>query len=189
MPPLSLNLRATPDMEKIKQMLTSDGTDDSKMAVTSEKSKVGALGMGGIGKTVTAAWVARNEEIRKHFEIVVWVTLGQTPDLNRMKALVYLQVTGEELSAAAGPEQAKELITVAMRDRCVLLVLDDCWEESHEKVMNFIDTSTSSKVLITTRIRGLGGRITSRSGRTLRGGLDTDAAQLGWPGTSEPSAS
>ena len=30
-------------------------------------------------------------------------------------------------------------------------------EESHEKEMNFIDTSTASKVLITTRIRGLGG--------------------------------
>ena len=156
-PPLSLNLRATPDMKKLKQMLISDGTDDNKMAVTSEQSKIGALGMGGIGKTVTASWIARNEDIRRHFEIVVWVTLGHSSIMDRLRALIHLQVTGEELAADTGPEQAKELITVAMRDRCMLLVLDDCWEESHEKVMNFIDTSSSSKVLITTRIKGLGG--------------------------------
>ena len=72
-------------------------------------------------------------------------------------ALIYLQVTGNELPASLGPEQAKELITVAMRDRSVLVVLDDVWEPAHESALScFIDTSTSSKVLITTRIKGLG---------------------------------
>ena len=31
------------------------------------------------------------------------------------------------------------------------------WEAEHEQALNFIDTSTGSKTLITTRIRGLGG--------------------------------
>eukprot|EP01052_Picozoa_sp_SAG31_P041945 SAG31_NODE_6506_length_1992_cov_2.123085_2_plen_111_part_00 len=43
-PPLSLNCRPTPDMEKLKVMLISS-SDDSTMAVTATKSKVGALGM------------------------------------------------------------------------------------------------------------------------------------------------
>ena len=43
-PPLSLNCRPTPDMEKLKAMLISS-SDDSTMAVTATKSKVGALGM------------------------------------------------------------------------------------------------------------------------------------------------
>jgi hypothetical protein len=88
---------------------------------------------------------------------VVWVTLGQTPDLARTAGLIYLQVTGEELSADATPEQAKELITVAMRGRNVVLILDDIWEEEHSAALDFIDTSTASKTLVTTRIRGLGG--------------------------------
>jgi hypothetical protein len=75
----------------------------------------------------------------------------------RMKSLIHLQATGEELSTDASPEHVKELITVALRGRRVLLVLDDVWEESHEAELNFIDTATVSKSLITTRIRGLGG--------------------------------
>eukprot|EP01046_Picozoa_sp_COSAG06_P051834 COSAG06_NODE_8556_length_2130_cov_4.338257_2_plen_345_part_01 len=159
-PPLSLNLRPTPDMQKLKSMLLSssgDGESASTTAVTSEKSKMSALGMGGIGKTVTASWIARDEDVRRHFELVIWVTLGQTPDLMRMKSLIHLQATGEELSTDASPEHVKELITVALRGRRVLLVLDDVWEESHEAELNFIDTATVSKSLITTRIRGLGG--------------------------------
>ena len=161
-PPLSVSLRPTPDMLQLKQMLIGgDGTEsgNGKMAVTSQKSsgKVGALGMGGIGKTVTASWLARDVDIRTHFEVIVWVTLGQTPVLERMKALIHLQLTGDELAADTSPEQAKERITVAMRGVCVLLILDDCWEEDHEKALNYVDTTTASKVLITTRIRGLGG--------------------------------
>merc|ERR1711969_430123 len=132
-PPLSLNLHPTPDMHKLKGMLLSSGEGDSTMAVTSQKSKVGALGMGGIGKTVTGSWLARDEDISRHFETIVWVTLGQTPDLARMQSLIYVQVTGQELSTETSPEEAKELITVAMRDKCVLLILDDVWEEPHEE--------------------------------------------------------
>ena len=156
-PPLSLNCRPTSDMEKLKAMLISTNSDDRTMAVTSQKSQIGALGMGGIGKTVTASWLARDEDVRRHFELVIWVTLGQTPDLDRMRGLIHLQVTGEELAAESTPEQAKELITVAMRGRSVLLVLDDIWEEEHSAALDFIDTSTASKTLVTTRIRGLGG--------------------------------
>ena len=142
------------------------------MSVTSQKSKVGALGMGGIGKTVTGSWLARDEDIRRHFETIVWVTLGQTPDLARMQSLIYLQVTGKDVPSDTSPAQAKELITVAMRDKCVLLILDDVWEESHEEALNFVDTSTASKTLVTTRIRGLGGYFRFRRSRifVVRGG-------------------
>jgi hypothetical protein len=44
-PPLSLSCRPTVDMEKLKMMLISTNSDDSTMAVTATKSKVGALGM------------------------------------------------------------------------------------------------------------------------------------------------
>eukprot|EP01052_Picozoa_sp_SAG31_P041944 SAG31_NODE_6506_length_1992_cov_2.123085_1_plen_263_part_10 len=112
---------------------------------------------GGIGKTVAAAWLARHDEIRQHFELVLWVTLGQTPDLDHMQALIYLQATGQELALDLTPEQAKEKITVVMRGRRVLLILDDVWEEEHSSALDLIDTGTASKILVTTRIRGLGG--------------------------------
>ena len=38
-----------------------------------------------------------------------------------------------------------------------LVVLATSWEEEHEAALSFVDASTPSKILITTRIRGLGG--------------------------------
>jgi hypothetical protein len=62
-PPMSLNCRPTGDMMKLKELLLSGGTAEGLLAVSSEKATVGALGMGGIGKTVTASWLARDREV------------------------------------------------------------------------------------------------------------------------------
>ena len=72
-PPLSLNLHPTPDMHKLKGMLLSTGDGDSTMSVTSEKSKVGALGMGGIGKSVVAKVLVQSPEVRRSFSKICWV--------------------------------------------------------------------------------------------------------------------
>jgi hypothetical protein len=79
--------------------------------------------------------------------------------MQRMRQLIHLQATGLEIGSNCTPEQAREIITVALRGRCVLLIIDDVWEPSHEAALNFIDTETRSKTLVTTRIRGLGGGI------------------------------
>ena len=97
-------------MHKLKGMLLSSGDGDSTMSVTSTKSKVGALGMGGIGKTVTGSWLARDDDIRRHFELVLWVTLGQTPDLKQMQSLIHMQATGADIPSDSTPEQVKEMI-------------------------------------------------------------------------------
>jgi hypothetical protein len=44
-----------------------------------------------------------------------------------MLHLIFLQTTGTELPQDSTAEQGKELITVAMRGRCILLILDDTW--------------------------------------------------------------
>ncbi len=158
-PPLSLSLQPTKDMKMLKTMLLSSTNDDdsSVMAVSAERAKIGALGMGGIGKTVTASWLARDDDVRRHFDAILWCTLGQTPDLVRTAALLYLQLTGEEVAPDSTVEQCRELLIRECRGKSVLFCLDDLWETSHETHLSFLDSSTSSKTLITTRIRGLAG--------------------------------
>jgi hypothetical protein len=163
-PPLSLSLQPTKDMDRLKAMLLSSSGGASEndkqasvMAVTAEKAKIGALGMGGIGKTVTASWLARDEDVRRHFDVILWCTLGQTPELVRTGALLYLQLTGEEVGPDCTTEQAKELLIRECRGKTILFILDDLWETSHEVQLTFLDATTSSKTLITTRIRGLAG--------------------------------
>ena len=43
----------------------------------------------------------------------------------------------------------------AAKKRKCLLVLDDVWDARHERPLNCIDPETSSRLLVTTRIRGL----------------------------------
>ena len=52
---------------------------------TAPGTKVATFGMGGIGKTVMAAWVARDTDVRRHFEVVLWLTLSQTPHIPKLQ--------------------------------------------------------------------------------------------------------
>ena len=45
------------------------------------KRRCGFWGTGGIGKTTTSAWLCRLSRVRRYFNVIAWVALGQTPNL------------------------------------------------------------------------------------------------------------
>ena len=64
------------DLAGLKQKLLSGGAN---VGITGQFSAVGVQGMGGIGKTVLAAALARDSEVRQAFpEGIYWLRLGQT---------------------------------------------------------------------------------------------------------------
>jgi hypothetical protein len=70
-------------------------------AVVSQGSRaVGFLGVGGVGKTTTTAWIVQQRETRMRFDRIAWITLGQTPHLNKFAADLYMQLTGKHISCA-----------------------------------------------------------------------------------------
>ena len=85
--------------------------------------------MGGVGKTTLAAAIVHDEEIRITFEVVVWVSVGQEPNILQLQESMH-----EQLVKAKLPDNATTpaLISAALRDasrgRTVLLVLDDVSE-------------------------------------------------------------
>ena len=90
-----------------------------------------------------------------------------------------IQATGADLPGGldTAPNEAKELLTQALRGKRVnglsvpsscrlqvmilrsvlqaLLILDDAWKKSDEEMLNAIDVSAGSRVLVTTRIKEL----------------------------------
>ena len=69
------------DLDKIKDLILAKA--DEPVVVTGA-SKVGLHGMGGIGKSVMAAAVARDEETQRAFpDGILWLTLGINPKLLR----------------------------------------------------------------------------------------------------------
>ena len=73
------------------------------------------------GKTSISAWLARDREVRRRFEQVVWATLGQEPNLRRLQDAAHWQLTGKAFDEAKGREAQ---LRQAMAGKVLLLVVD-----------------------------------------------------------------
>ncbi len=138
-------------LERLKSLILSDAA--AVVGVTGQTAGVGLHGMGGIGKTVLAAALARDAEVLRSFsDGVFWLTLGQTPAL----------VTLQSKLAAAADDPAASFVDVAegtqrlralLAGQRVLLVLDDVWEARHTAALQVV--GPPGRLLITTRDAGL----------------------------------
>jgi len=151
-------------LRKLKETLRADtlrGPRDilhRPIGVTSQARSAGLHGMGGIGKSVLAATLCHEIEVRRNFpDGIAWVTLGQKPNI------VALQ---RDLVAALGGNTTFDSISLgrsrlsdALRDKAVLLVIDDVWERHHSEAFDAL--ASRCRMLITTRdasiITALGG--------------------------------
>jgi hypothetical protein len=121
---------------------------ERRIAVTGAALRVGVQGMGGLGKSVLAAALARDTRVRFLFPGgVFWVPLGQEPrllDLQRDLARA-LGDAGDFDTLPAGKERLRELL----RERQALLVLDDLWHKAHAEAFDVL--GPMGRVVITTR--------------------------------------
>jgi len=136
-------------------------TDKAAVAVTSiaYNNKVGVQGMGGIGKSVLVAAIARDRAVQEKFvEGIIWITLGQdlTHLLNRQRQLAQAlgETTPQFSDIQAGRMQLQGLLT----GRACLIILDDVWHR--EQIHAFNVLGASAQLLLTTRnaelLTGLG---------------------------------
>ncbi|MBD0304279.1 MAG: CHAT domain-containing protein, partial [Tolypothrix sp. T3-bin4] len=135
------------------------GDTNQPVAITGQSHCVGVQGMGGIGKTVIATALARNEEVRLAFpDGVIWVTFGQTPQILTLQSDVVEALSDKQASFTeinSGKAQLRKLLT----DKACLLILDDVWNLQHASAFDVL--GQHSQMLITTRdaeiITALGG--------------------------------
>ena len=112
---------------------------------------------GGVGKTTAAVQLIRDPEVGASFQKLLWVSVSQEPDIFELLRVLYYQLKSAKLPASVEKERdAVQELQQAARGLKVLLVLDDCWEEKHAKLLNCVDADAGSACVITTRIRNLG---------------------------------
>ena len=115
-----------------------------------------AVGMGGVGKTTLAAAVLRDTEVRAHFDVLCWASLGLAPDVLSVISLLHTQLTGAPLpETIQQPDAAAHALREAARSHRVLLVLDDIWDATLLAQLHFIDAAHGSALLTTSRLRDL----------------------------------
>ena len=109
-----------------------------------------------MGKTTIAAALLHDKAIRASFEKIVWVSVGQEPDIRELQDSIHHQLTRRHFQDDIKNEaDALTAIRDAARGCKILLVLDDVWDPKHEKPLNCIDSDNTSRLIVTTRIRGL----------------------------------
>ena len=106
-----------------------------------QSARLGIHGMGGIGKTILAAAVARRPETREALRGgVFWLTLGQKPNLSYLQQQL-AQALGASQTSFADTNEGKQVLTELVRAKHILLVLDDVWDVEHALCFDIVAES------------------------------------------------
>jgi hypothetical protein len=136
-------------------------------------------GSGGFGKSVLANMLCVHESIQRAFsDGILWITLGENPDILRL-ALNHIEyLTGEPTSLTDVDVAVKRLDDI-VSEREMLFVLDDVWRESD--ALSFIRTGRHCAKLLTTRRQDIAVALDARI--VTVGEMHTDEATqllVGW---------
>lgn len=150
-PSLPLNYLAREDrIQVLREALRADL--DRPTVITSQTARIGMHGMGGIGKSVLAAALAHDRQIRLAFpDGIIWVSLGPSSDVVEALRTVHRDLGGDGAfdRVREGTLELKKLLA----EKAVLLILDDAW--SREAVDAFNVLGPRCRALVTTRDAGL----------------------------------
>jgi hypothetical protein len=106
-------------------------------------------GLPGSGKSVMAEAVARDPEVVSHFsDGVLWATLGQDPNVSEFLGGCIQELKDFDFQSTAAQAALRHL-TSLLREKSVLIVIDDAWDPAHVTAM--LTGGPRCAVLITTR--------------------------------------
>jgi WD40 repeat protein len=121
---------------------------DGPIVIGHAAARVGIHGMGGIGKSVLAAALARDRKVREAFpDGVVWIGLGLRPGVAELIQRVYNDLGGD--ADFATEHEGRVALKELLERRAVLLVLDDAWRRQDVEAFDVL--GSRCRALITTR--------------------------------------
>ncbi|MDO9300244.1 MAG: TIR domain-containing protein [Anaerolineales bacterium] len=109
-------------------------------------------GWPGVGKTTLAAKFAHEPEIADYFpDGVLWTSLGSAPNIESQLTKWARSVGIDKRANYKDIEELSGLIASLIRNKHVLLIIDDVWQEKH--ALPFLIGGRTCATLITTRIK------------------------------------
>ncbi|XP_071719165.1 putative disease resistance RPP13-like protein 1 [Rutidosis leptorrhynchoides] len=116
-------------------------------------SVVCIVGFGGVGKTSLARLLYNNEKVKDYFELTAWVCVSNYFDVLAVSKPIYQAVSGED-NTPPSINSLQEKLKEKLSKKRFLLVLDDVWNEDHQKWKNLekpLKGAPGSKIIVTTR--------------------------------------
>ena len=141
--PVPFEIHRPDELHRVIDALLTGPTEPSR-----EGQLVGLVGMGGSGKSVLAAAVARDLKVREAFpDGRFWLELGPHPPLLQLQARLATAL-GDSTLLTDVPQGRARLSRLLAERRC-LLVLDNVWDKSD--LSAFAVAGLPCRVLVTTR--------------------------------------
>ena len=130
---------------------------EDRLSDIAESHTIVAVGMGGSGKSVTAAAVVRDMEIRTMFDKICFVPVGQQPVIRDLYRQLHVQLCeGKHLDPSLVDDDACfQALRRACQGHSILLVMDDAWAKSHVEMLDCVDPASNSCVVVTSRVSGI----------------------------------
>ncbi|XP_058185291.1 putative disease resistance protein RGA3 [Rhododendron vialii] len=136
------------EKEMIIEMLLDDLSDRNGVSVFA------VCGMGGLGKTTLAGLVYNDKRVEGHFDLRLWVCVSDDFDIKRLTGAIVESIEGGACNIT-NLDPLQRRLQEKLSGRRYLLVLDDVWNEYHEKWDRLKDVlrcgAKGSKVVVTRR--------------------------------------
>ena len=132
----------------------------------------------GVGKTDLAVRLAYDEDLRRHFsDGVLWAGLGTAPAVPTLLGgwASALGISRATLRREQGVNGRRELVRAALRDRKLLLIVDDVYDS--DTARDFLVGGEGCAHLVTTRVRQVARRLVAKDATEKLAELDA-AEQL-----------
>ncbi|KAJ4848840.1 hypothetical protein Tsubulata_037990 [Turnera subulata] len=133
----------------VQMVLSNGGDDDGCLGV------IPIVGMGGIGKTTLAQLVYNDERVKRWFNVKVWACVSETFDARKLVEDVLRGVSEVSYGGNVSEEFLHSKLEEVLRDKKVLLVLDDVWSDDVNRweflLRPFKSVAEGSKIVVTTR--------------------------------------
>jgi len=146
---------APPVLDARLKIDRSEMVDKLRNALLAEHNRTVALtavaGQGGLGKTVLAAFLFRDEVVRQAFPGgIVWVPIGRERKLDALALYQeILRGMGDDPGRYANELAAKNRYAQLLRERPALVIFDDIWTTTD--LDPFLTDSPRSRIVFTTR--------------------------------------
>jgi Leucine-rich repeat (LRR) protein len=142
---------------------------------------ISIVGLGGLGKTTLAKWVYNDERVVQTFQLRMWVCVSEDFSVTRLVKEILKSACGtidENWNVDTLQTRLRELL----KDKKSLLVLDDVWNENHNKWIELksllSDGFKGSKIIVTTRSNLVASVMSTDSKYTLEGLSEDDSLSL-----------
>ncbi|EAY90262.1 hypothetical protein OsI_11836 [Oryza sativa Indica Group] len=137
------------DKNNVVEKLLSKRGDN----LASPVSVMAIVGMEGLGKTTLAQLVYNHPEVCKYFDVHAWVCVSEQFDINNITQSIIVAITKEKCDLSELPNLQERLVE-EIKQKKVLLVLDDVWNERRDcwdLLCMPMNTAKLCMIVVTTR--------------------------------------